>query len=52
MATNGDKVKGKDPVMIEYTEKAKFHKKGDKEAVHKLTAEKLEKKGFAKIIDK
>lgn len=42
-----EKVLGKDPVLIEYTEKAQFHQKGEKVEVHKLVAEKLIKKGFA-----
>lgn len=46
----GKKVKGQDPVLIEYTEKAQFHKKGEKATVHSMQAEKLIKKGFAKEV--
>lgn len=37
-------------VTIEYTAKAAFNKKGTREEVHEILAEKLEKKGVAKII--
>ena len=39
-------------VVVEYTDKAFFHTKGDKEAVHRLLAEKLVAKGVAKIVNK
>ncbi len=44
------KVYKDDEVTIEYTEKASFHKKGDKAKVQKYLGQKLEKKGVAKII--
>lgn len=39
-----------DMVEITYTEKSNFHKPGEKEVVHRLMAEKLVKKGVAKMI--
>lgn len=39
-------------VVVEYADKAFFHTKGDKEAVHRLLAEKLVAKGVAKIVNK
>lgn len=45
-----EKVKGREDVTIEYTEKSRFHKKGDKATVHRLQADKLVDKGVAKII--
>lgn len=50
MEKNEKKVIGVEPVKIEYTEKAKFHKKGDKSVVHKMQAEKLVKRGVAVLI--
>jgi len=49
MATKEEKVKGVDSVTIEYTEKSKFHKKGDTASVHRIQADKLVEKEFAKI---
>lgn len=43
-------VKIGDVVEIEYTEKATYGKKGSKEIVHRILAEKLVKKGVAKIV--
>lgn len=43
-------VKGKDVVKVEYTKEARFHKPGEVSEVHKLQAEKLVSKGFAKIV--
>lgn len=42
-------VKKDDLVEIVYTDKCSFHKAGEKDVVHRLQAEKLEKKGVAKI---
>lgn len=39
-----------DVVEIEYTEKAAYGKKGEKATVHRILAEKLVKKGVAKIV--
>lgn len=44
------KVKGRDDVKIEYTESSKFHKKGDTATVHRMQADKLVAKKFAKIV--
>lgn len=44
------KVKGREDVKIEYTEKSKFHKKGETSVVHKMQADKLVEKGVAKIV--
>lgn len=44
------KVKKDDQVVIEYTEKAAYHKAGDRSTVHRYLAGKLKKKGVAKII--
>jgi len=41
------KVKGNEPVNIVYTGASKYHKEGDKAAVHSVQAEKLIAKGFA-----
>lgn len=38
-----------DLVEIVYTSKSSFHKNGDKDVVHRLQAEKLVKKGVAKL---
>ncbi len=40
----------KDAVTIEYTDKAAYHKAGDRATIHRYLAGKLEKKGIAKII--
>lgn len=48
MSTEEKKVKAQDPVLIEYTDKARFHKAGQLEKVHSLQAEKLIAKGVAK----
>ena len=48
MESKEKKVKGRDDVAIEYTEASKFHKAGDKATVHRVQAEKLIAKGFAK----
>lgn len=47
-----DKVFIDDLVKVEFTAKSKFHKQGDKKEVHKLLAQKYEKTGVAKIVDK
>lgn len=39
-----------DVVEIEYTEKAAYGKKGERATVHRILAEKLVKKGVAKIV--
>lgn len=44
--------KPNDPVTIEYTAKSAYHKAGEKEAVHRVLAEKFVKKGIAKIVKK
>ena len=46
------KVKAHDDVTIVYTENSKFHKAGEKSVVHRLQAEKLVAKGFAKLAKK
>ena len=38
-----------DLVEIVYTSKSSFHKNGDKDVIHRLQAEKLVKKGVAKL---
>lgn len=43
-------VKGREDTLIEYTEKARFHKPGEKDTVHRIQAEKLVEKGVAKIV--
>ena len=48
METKEQKVKGREDVNIVYTEKSRFHKAGEKTTVHRLQAEKLIAKGFAK----
>lgn len=44
--------KPNDPVTIEYTAKAAYHKDGKQETVHRVLAEKFVKKGIAKIVNK
>lgn len=44
------KIDPKDAVTIEYTDKAAYHKAGDRATIHRYLAGKLEKKGIAKII--
>ena len=44
------KVKGREPVTIEYLEGAKFHKAGNKSVVHELVAKKLVAAKKAKIV--
>lgn len=44
----GDKVKPKDDVTIEWTDKDKFHKAGTTSTVHRVQAEKLIAAGKAK----
>ena len=39
-----------DLVTVEFNEKSAYHKKGDREEVHRVMAEKFEKKGIAKIV--
>ena len=39
-----------DLVEIVYTPKSAYHANGDKDVVHRLQAEKLVKKGVAKIV--
>lgn len=47
MAKEEIKVTGRADAWIEFTEKDPYHKKGHREAVHPLVAEKLIAKGFA-----
>lgn len=50
-ATKEEKIVYKnDLVTVEYNEKSSYHKKGDREKVHRIQAEKFEKKGIAKIV--
>lgn len=50
-ATKEEKVIYKnDLVTVEFNEKSAYHKKGDREEVHRVMAEKFEKKGIAKIV--
>ena len=44
------KVKGREPVTVEYLEGVKFHKVGDKSIVHALVADKLVAAKKAKIV--
>lgn len=44
----GEKVKPKDDVQIEWTDKDKFHKAGTTSVVHRIQAEKLIASGKAK----
>jgi hypothetical protein len=44
------KVKGREPVTVQYLAGVKFHKAGDKSVVHALIADKLEKAKKAKIV--
>ncbi len=51
MSSEGEKkVKGNDNVTIEYLKGAKHHNAGDKSVVHSFQADKLVKKGIAKIV--
>lgn len=50
--TQAETVMPHENVVVEYTDKAFFHTKGDKEVVHRLLAEKLVAKGVAKIVNK
>ena len=52
MAKEERKVKGNDPVTIEWLGKSKFHKAGSKSVVHRIQAEKFVKSGKAKIAGK
>lgn len=45
----GKKVMKNDNVTIVYTEKSRFHKAGEEAVLHRLAAEKLVAKGFAKL---
>ncbi len=47
MSKEEKKVTGLADMWIEFTEKDPYHKKGQREAVHALVAEKLIAKGFA-----
>lgn len=47
-----NKVFSHDNVLVEFTEKSKFHKKGEKKEVHRLLANKYETSGVAKVVDK
>lgn len=40
----------KDLVTVEFNDKSAYHKKGDREVVHRIMGEKYEKKGIAKIV--
>jgi hypothetical protein len=44
------KVKGSEPVKIEYLKGSKFHKQGDISTVHRVQAEKLQAKKIVKIV--
>lgn len=45
----GETVKPKDYVEIVYTDTSSYHDAGDTEKVHRLLADKLVKKGVAKL---
>lgn len=45
----GRKVMKDDYVTVVYTEKSRFHKAGEEGVLHRLAAEKLVEKGFAKM---
>ena len=49
-ASEEKKVKGNDPVTIEWTAKCKFHKAGTKSTIHKEQADKFVKSGKAKLV--
>lgn len=50
MAKEDVKVKGREDVKVKYTDKAVFSKEGEETTVHRIQAEKLVSKGFAKIV--
>jgi hypothetical protein len=50
MSTKEYKVKGNDPVIVEWLKNTPYHKKGKRSTVHSEQAKKFEARGLAKIV--